>query len=80
MPTTGLTEEERGAIKKLKAIPATEHSDGGLEVELNDPIAAAKLLAEISGIKEADNTVNVTVSAAGIAQEVEARRSAGADG
>ena len=74
VPTTGLTEEERGAIKRLKAIPTTEHSDGGLEVELNDPIAAAKLLAEISGIKEADNTVNVTVSAAGIAQEVEARR------
>lgn len=78
VPTTGLTEAERGAIKKLRAIPATKDYEGGIEVELNDPIAAAKLLAEIYDLKSADTTVNVNVTATGIASEVEARR-AGAE-
>lgn len=80
VPTAGLTEEERGAIKRLKAVPATKDSEGGLEVEMNDPIAAAKLLAEIIGLKESDTTVNVNVTASGIASEVEARRHGAAEG
>ena len=45
VPTTCMTEEMSGSIKKIKAIPPTEHSNGGIEVEMNDVIAAAKLLA-----------------------------------
>lgn len=59
VPTTCMTEETAGAIKKIKFIPATKYDDGGVEVELNDVISAAKLLAEITGIKEADSTVNI---------------------
>lgn len=74
VPTTGLTDEADGAIKKFKAIQPTEHSDGGLEVEMHDPIAAARLLAEISGLKQPDTEVNVNVSPAVILQQVEARK------
>lgn len=80
VPTTALSEEASGAIKRIKAIPATEHSGAGGEVELNDVIAAAKLLAEIAGVKEADTAVNVNISPALILQQAEARRRAAADG
>ena len=75
VPTTGLTDEADGAIKKFKAIQPTERSDGGLEVEMHDPIAAARLLAEISGLKQPDTEVNVNVSPAVILQQIEARKS-----
>ena len=55
-------------------IQPTEHSDGGLEVEMHDPIAAAKLLAEVVGLKDTDANVNVNISPAVILQQVEARR------
>ena len=74
VPTTSLTEEASGAIKKIKAVPATKESAAGVEVELNDVIAAAKLLAEITGIKEADTSVSVNISPALILEQVEARR------
>lgn len=74
VPTTSLTEEAAGAIKKIKVIQPTKEADGGVEVEMNDVIAAAKLLAEIAGLKDSDTNVNVTISAAGIVQEVEERR------
>lgn len=76
VPTTCMTEEMSGSIKKIKAIPPTEHSNGGIEVEMNDVIAAAKLLAEISGVKEADTSVSVNVSPSVILQQAEARRRA----
>ncbi len=67
-PTYALTDEESGALKTLK------FGKYGLEVETHDRIAAIKLLAEIAGFKEADNTVNVNVSPAVILQQVEARK------
>lgn len=74
VPTTGLTDEADSAVKKFKAIQPTEHSGGGLEVEMHDPIAAAKLLAEVVGLKDADTSVNVNISPAVILQQVEARK------
>lgn len=74
VPTTSLTEEAAGAIKKIKVIQPTKEADGGVEVEMNDVIAAAKLLAEISGLKDGDTTVNVNIDAASILSEVEARK------
>ena len=73
VPTTCMTEEMSGSIKKIKAIPPTE------QVEMNDVIAAAKLLAEISGVKEADTSVSVNVSPSVILQQAEARRRAVSD-
>lgn len=61
VPTTALTEEASGAIKKIKVIQATKEADSGIELELNDVIAAAKLLAEISGIKDAETNVNINL-------------------
>ena len=46
---------------------------------MNDVIAAAKLLAEISGVKEADTSVSVNVSPSVILQQAEARRRAVSD-
>ena len=69
VPTTALTEEASGAIKKIKVIQATKFADGGVELEMNDVIAAAKLLAEISGIKESDGAVNINLF-----DEIEAAR------
>ena len=73
-PTTAMNEETTSAIRSLKLKPATDKSEAGIEVDLYDPIAAAKLLAEITGLKESDNSVNLNISAAVILQEVEARR------
>ena len=74
VPTTCLTEEVSGAIKKIKVIQPTKEADGGVEVEMNDVIAASKLLAEIAGLKDGDTTVNVNIDAASILSEVEARK------
>lgn len=76
VPTSCMTEEMSGAVKRIRAVPASEFSGGGVEVELNDVVAAAKLLAEIAGVKEADASVNVNVSPAFILQQAEARRRA----
>ena len=51
-----------------------QKADGGVEVEMNDVIAASKLLAEIAGLKDGDTTVNVNIDAASILSEVEARK------
>lgn len=74
VPTTAMREDTTSAIKSLKIKQATKEADSGIEVDLHDPIAAAKLLAEITGLKESDNNVNLNISAAVILQEVEARR------
>lgn len=73
-PTSNMPEEVTAALKSLniKQIPRTNGMS--VEVDLHDPIAAAKLLAEITGLKESDNNVNLNISAAVILQEVEARR------
>lgn len=74
VPTASLTEDESAAIKSIKIKQETKEAASAVELDMHDPIAAAKLLAEISGIKEADSTVNVTVSPAVILQQVEARK------
>ena len=61
-PTSGMNEETTSAIKSLKIKQATKEAESCVEVDLHDPIAAAKLLAEISGLKQADVQVNVSVA------------------
>ena len=61
-PTSSMNEETTSAIKSLKIKQATKEAESCLEVDLHDPIAAAKLLAEISGLKQADVQVNVSVA------------------
>ena len=76
-PSTSLTEEEAGAIKRLSVRALNPKSNNmTLDVEMNDVIAAAKLLAEITGIKEADTSVTVNTAPAVILQVVEERRKA----
>ena len=72
-PTSGMNEETTSAIKSLKIKQATKDADSFVEIDLHDPIAAARLLAEITGLKEADTNINVNINAAVILQEVEAR-------
>jgi len=61
-PTSNMPEDVTAALKSLniKQIPKTNAMS--VEVDLHDPIAAAKLLAEITGIKQSDVQVNVSVA------------------
>ncbi len=61
VPTVGLTEEAGSAIKRINYSQESEKFPAKLDVEMIDPIAAAKLLAEIVGLKDADTTVNVNL-------------------
>lgn len=76
VPTVGLTEEAGSAIKRLNYSPASRKFPAKLDVEMMDPIAAAKLLAEVVGLKDADSTVNVSLSPTVILEQVESRREA----
>lgn len=62
VPTTAMGEDTTSAIKSLKIKQATKEADSGIEVDLHDPIAAAKLLAEISGLKQADVQVDISIA------------------
>lgn len=61
-PTSGMNEETTSAIKSLKIKQATKEAESCVEVDLHDPIAAAKLLAEISGLKQADVQVDISIA------------------
>lgn len=61
VPTTALTEDESAAIKGVKIKQATKEAASAVELDMHDPIAAAKLLAEITGLKDSDTTVNVNI-------------------
>ena len=61
VPTVGLTEEAGSAIKRINYNQESEKFPARLDVEMIDPIAAAKLLAEVVGLKDADTTVNVNI-------------------
>ena len=72
-PTSNMTEEVSGALKSMNIRPVPKSDSITVEIDLHDPIAAARLLAEITGLKEADTNINVNINAAVILQEVEAR-------
>lgn len=61
-PTSNMPEEVTAALKSLniKQIPRTNSMS--VEVDLHDPIAAAKLLAEITGLKSPEVQVNVSIA------------------
>lgn len=61
-PTSNMPEEVTAALKSLniKQIPRTNGMS--VEVDLHDPIAAAKLLAEITGLKSPEVQVNVSIA------------------
>lgn len=61
-PTSNMPEEVTAALKSLniKQIPRTNAMS--VEVDLHDPIAAAKLLAEITGLKSPEVQVNVSIA------------------
>ena len=76
VPTVGLTEETGSAIKRINYSSESLKVPAKLDVEMLDPIAAAKLLAEIAGIKDSDGAVNVNLSPTVILEQVESRREA----
>ena len=73
-PTTHMTEETASAVKSIKTKQATEYAAPSIDVDMYDVISAAKLLAEIAGIKEADTSVTINIDAASIVAEAERRQ------
>lgn len=61
-PTSSMTEETSGALKSVSIKPVPKTDSVSVEVDMHDPIAAARLLAEIIGIKQPDVQVNVSVA------------------
>lgn len=62
LPTPHMSEEAKGSIKSLHICQATKESDGSIDVDMHDPIAAAKLLAEITGLKSSDGSVTFNLA------------------
>lgn len=63
VPTTAMTEETSAAIKSIKVTPASKKQPTpSVDIDMHDSIAAARLLAEIVGLKQADVQVTINLS------------------
>lgn len=63
VPTTAMTEETSSAIKSIKVTPPSKKQPtASVDIDMHDSIAAARLLAEIAGLKQADVQVTINLT------------------
>lgn len=63
VPTSAMTDEVSAAIKSIKVTPPSKKQPvTTVDIDMHDSIAAARLLAEIAGLKQADVQVNISLA------------------
>ena len=71
VPSSALSPEQEMAVKSFRIVRDPKSGVPSVDLQLYDPVSAAKLLAEIAGIKAADGQVNVSMSFGAVVADVE---------